>query len=194
MRLHHHRVAGGEIGEEAGKAVPRRKRAAADHEADAARHDPEVLFHLQRLVLALRLLPARRGGNLLHFGPRVGDGFEPAVLRVRPARLERHHERLARRVHHGVGEEEALPIDPVQDLDAHADPRFRPRLPPFAFGVADRREERVDIRLGIADAERKAERRHLAAHGADRARLVERERLADERVECGLAGLAAPSP
>ncbi len=189
MRLHHDGVAGREVGEEAGKAVPRRERAAADHESDAAGNDPEVLLHPDRLVLALRLLPPRRGRNLLHLGPRVRDRFESAVLRVRPARLERHHERLSGRVHHGVGEEEALLVDPVQDLHGDADPGVRSRLAPFALRRADRREQRVDVRLRIGDAQRDAERRHLAADRADGARLLERERLAEERVERGLAGL-----
>ena len=182
------------IGEEAGIAVPRRERAAADDEADAARHDPEVLLHAQRLVLALRLFPVRLGGNALHLVPRVGDGFEPAVLRVRPARLERHHERLAGRVHHGVGEEEARLVDPrriSRQTPTHAS---GPAFFHSSLRAADRGEQRVEIGLRIGDAERNAERRHLAADVADGAGLRQRKGLPRSASNAALPASAAPSP
>ena len=74
--------------------------------ADAARDDREVLVQPQRLALALRLLPARRAAACAHLLPRVGDRLEPAILRVRPAGLERHHEGLPGRVHDRVGDQE----------------------------------------------------------------------------------------
>ena len=143
MRLDDHRVAGGEAREQAGVAVPRRERAAADDEADAARHDAEVLFHPDRLVLALRLLPQRLRRHARQLVPRVRDGLEPAVLRVRAARLERHHERLPRRVHDGVGDLEARLVDPREDLDGTRRPTPPgPALRHWSSRPADRREQR----------------------------------------------------
>ncbi len=128
-------------------------------------------------------------GMLLHFVPRIRDRFEPAVLRVRAAGLERHHERLTCRVHHGVGKEETLPVDPIEDLRADAHPRLGTRLPPRALRRCDRCEQCFGIGLGIRDTQRKSVRRHLAANLPDRARLDKRERLVHERVERCLAGV-----
>ena len=75
----------------------------ADHEGHATGDGGEGLLHPQRLALA-GLLPdrgRRRAGHLL---VGVGQGFQRAVERVRTAGLERHHERLAAGVLHGVGE------------------------------------------------------------------------------------------
>ena len=73
VRLHHHRVAGGQAGEQPGVGVPGRERVAADHQPDPARHHRVRLLHHQRPPLALRLLPAR--------GRR-----HPGLLRVRVRR------------------------------------------------------------------------------------------------------------
>ena len=108
---------------------------------------------------------------------------------MRAARLERHQERLPGGVHHRVGDEEALLVDPVQDFEADADPGFGSRAAPAGRGLPDRREQRVEVGLRVRDAERETVRRALAADRADGARLVQRERLVAQRVEGGLAGL-----
>ena len=58
-----------------------------------------------------------------------------------------------------------------------------------ACGLGDAGEQRVEVRLRVRDAEVDAVGRALAADGADGARLRQRERLAEQRVEGRLAGL-----
>ena len=189
MRLHHHRVAGGEIGEQAGIAVPRRERAAADHEPDAARHDPVALFHPQRLALALRLFPqrllpecgaVRPTRTTTASSPRSCACGPPAWNAIMNAWPVVCITALAMRKLCWL-----IRCRISRQTPAHASGPAR-RQP--ASAVADRREQRVDVGLRVRDAERKAVRRALAADRADGARLVQRERLVAQRVEGGLAG------
>ena len=116
-------------------------------------------------------------------------GFEPAILRVRSRRLERHHERLARRVHDGVGDDEALLVDAVERLEAYADPRLGSRFPPARLCLAHRRQQRVGIGLRVRDAEVEPERRSLAARRRAAGLTGTGKRLAEQRVERRFAGI-----
>lgn len=187
VRLDQHRVAGGEGGEEAGIAVPRGERVAADEEGDAATGRDERLVQLQRVALALRLGPVGgvRGTDLLPVGVR--DGLQAAVLGVRAARLERHHEGLAARVHHGVGQLVGAGTDPRQDLQTDQGPDLRSRRPPGARAGLHRRKQDVRVGVRILDAELRPVRRDLAAGPAVGAGLPQVEPGVQDGVESGLA-------
>src|SRR5206468_1755136 len=123
------------------------------------------------------LLPQRLAGNAPHLVPRIRHRLEPTVLRMRSTRLERHHEGLARRVHHGVRHQCALPVDAMQDLETYADPRLGSRLAPGAFRLRDCREQRIEIDLRVRDAQRETVRRTFAPHPALSTRQIELEWL-----------------
>ena len=144
-RLHQHRVAGREAREQSRVAVPGRERRAADEQRDAARHDAVALEHPQRRPLALRLLPGRGRRDAAHRRQRERDRLEPAVLRVRPARLERHRERLARRVHHRVGDLVRPRVEPLEDLGAHRGPRLLAGVAPGRDRGRHGRQQGVDV-------------------------------------------------
>ncbi len=148
-----------------------------------------ALFHFQRLVLALRLFPVGARGNAPHLVPGVCDRLQSAVLRVRTAGLERHHERLSGRMHDRVRDLEAALVDAREDLEADADPRFWAGLAPRVFRGGDRRKQRFEIDARIGDAERDPIRRAFAADGADRSGEADRKRLVRQRVERGFAGV-----
>ena len=139
VRLDDHRVARDERGEDPGVGVPRREGVAPDDEGDAARDDPVVLLHPDRSGVALAvlagLLPHDRLGHPLLLDEPGGDGLDRPLLRVRPARLERHDEGLPRRVHDRVGHLERPLVDLVDDLDAHRGAHLR-------TGVTPRRHRR----------------------------------------------------
>ena len=176
VRLDDDGVAGDERGEDAGVGVPRRERVAADDERDAARHEAVVLLHPGRRRVALavtaRLLPEHRGGHALLLDEPGRDRLDRAVLRVRPTGLERHDERLARRVHDGVGDLEAALVDPVDDLDAHRGPHLRTGVPPRRHRRASGRETGVDVERRVGDPERRPVGRDLAAHEGAVGRLA----------------------
>ena len=113
---------------------------------------------------------------------------------MRAARLERHHERLPGRVHDGVGDLETALVDPRQDLQRHADPRFGARLAPRDVAHCDGLEQLVEVELGIGDAKRHAIGRNLAAHATRGTRQQQRKWLAQQSVEAALPASAAPSP
>ena len=112
MRLDYNRIAGGEARKKPGVTIPCGKRAAADDQRNTPWHDTKPLFHLERLVLSLRLLPLRACGDATHFVPSVRHRFKSAILRMRSARLKRHQECLARRMHDGIGDQETFLVDP----------------------------------------------------------------------------------
>lgn len=185
MRLDQHRVAGRQGGEQARIAVPRREGVAADHQGDAARHGREALAQLQRIALALRLGPRclLRGADLL--GVRIRHRLQAAVLGMRPARLERHHEGLTAGVHHGLGELMGARTDPGQDLQAHRRPRLGAGVPPDGERGAHGRQQDLRIRMRIGDAQLRSVRGDLAARPVVGAGLVELEPLAAQRLERG---------
>ena len=116
MRLHDHAIAGSKAGEQRRIAVPGRECGAADDERDAARHDaPGLVEHVDRL--ALRLFPIH-SRHAVHLVIGIGNRFQRALLRMRAASLKRHHESLARRMHHGIGDQEALLVDALDDFEA----------------------------------------------------------------------------
>ena len=164
MRLDDHRVAGGEAREHAGIGVPRREGGAADRHGDAARHDAPLLVHTQRLRPRPAAFPsAPLAGTLVISAIGVGNSLQRAVLRVRPTRLERHHERLAGCVLHGVGDGEALLVEAMNDLEAYAGARLDAGRRPAGACRPRRRHELIDGSRRIGDAERKAPRALLLA-------------------------------
>jgi hypothetical protein len=167
MWLDRDSVPRGEAREHSRVPIPRREGIAADDEPDAARHDAETLFHLERLVLALRLFPVRFLGHAPHLVPGVRDRFQRAILGVRAGGLEGHDERLPGRVHDRVRNLEALLVDAGDDLERDADPRFGTRLAPALLRLRDRREELIEIDLRISHAEQHAIRRDFATDRAD---------------------------
>ncbi|CFO06364.1 Uncharacterised protein [Bordetella pertussis] len=185
MRLDDDRVAGGQAGEQARIAVPGGEGRAADHQRDAARHHGEALFHLDGVVLALRLFPERHPGDARHFLPGIGHGLDAAVLRMRAAGLEG----LAGGVLHGVGHLEAAAVQALEDLQRHAHPGARPSPAPLLQGLGRCRDQRFGRDLRIGNTQFEAERRDLAPHGARGLRQIQRERLAAQRLERGLAVL-----
>ena len=198
MGLDDHRVAGGQRGEEAGVAVPGRERVAADDQRHAAGHDPVVLLHPDRLALG-RLLPDHRGRHALLLDERADDRLDGAVLGVRAAGLERHHERLPAGVHHGVRDLEGALVDRVHDLEAHRRTGERAGVPPGGHRRAGGGQRRVDVQPRVAHPQRRAVRRDLVAdHGAV-ARLAGQPAvvLGEVRLEGGLAlgrGVLAVDP
>src|SRR5438552_12074982 len=187
MWLDDDRVAGRQAREHARICVPGREGVAADHQADAPRHDAETLFHPERLVLALRLLPERARRNAPHFIVGVGDRFQRAILSMRTTGLERHYERLPTGVHHRIRHLEAALVDARENFQRYPDPRFRARLAPGHFSFGDCREQRVEIDARIGDAELETVRRCFRAHLADGAWQRHRKWLTEKCVECGLA-------
>ena len=130
--------------------------------------------------------PFGRAGHARHFVIGIGDGFQAAVLRMRAAGLERHHEGLAGRVHDRVRHQEALAVHALQDLEADADAVLDRGGGPAFAGALRGRDQRRGRRGRIGDAERHAVGRDLLAD-ALLGRLVELERLAEHRLEGGLA-------
>ena len=153
MRLDDDGVARGQAGEQAGIAVPGREGGAADHQRHAARHHGEVLFHADGIVLALRLFPDRDAGNARHFLPRVGHGLEAAVLCVRTAGLEGHHEALAGGVLHRVSDLEAQLVQARQDFHRHADPGARAGAAPLLQRLGRRGHQLGGGHARIGDAQ-----------------------------------------
>src|SRR5439155_26824658 len=96
---------------------------------------------------------------------------------MRPARLERHHEGLAGGVHNSVSDLETPFIEPGQNLQADAGPRFDSGIAPRGDGRFGGLEQDLQIRLGIRDAERLTVRRELSANAARGPGLVDLEWL-----------------
>ena len=198
MGLDDHRVAGGQRGEEAGVAVPGRERVAADDQRHAAGHDPVVLLHPDRPPLA-GFSQTTEAGTRSCSTSAADDRLDGAVLGVRAAGLERHHERLPAGVHHGVRDLEGALVDRVHDLEAHRRTGERAGVPPGGHRRAGGGQRRVDVQPRVAHPQRRAERRDLVAdHGAV-ARLAGQPAvvLGEVRLEGGLAlgrGVVAVDP
>ncbi len=189
MGLDQDRVAGGEGGEQARVAVPRGEGVAADHQGDAPADRGELLAQLQGVALALGLGPVGpSGGGAGLLRVRVRHGLQAAVLGVRAACLERHHERLAAGVHDGVGELVGAGGDPGEYLQADQGARLGPGVPPGAHPRAHGGEQHVDVRVRVLDAQLRAVRRDLAAGPAVRAGLVQLEAAVQQGLVRGEAG------
>ncbi|MGY4277199.1 hypothetical protein ACVILE_003379 [Streptomyces sp. M18.1] len=187
VRLDQDRVAGGEGGEQARVAVPRREGVAADHQADTARDRRELLGQRQRVALALRLGPLGRVGRAGLLRVRVRHGLQAAVLGVRAARLERHHERLPGGVHDRLGELHRAVRDPLQDLQADHRAGLRSRVPPRPLPGPHRGQQHVEVRVRVLHAQLDPVRGDLAADPAVGAGLAEVEAGAEQGVEGRLA-------
>eukprot|EP01022_Parablepharisma_sp_SALTPOND_P021539 TRINITY_DN427_c0_g2_i1.p1 TRINITY_DN427_c0_g2~~TRINITY_DN427_c0_g2_i1.p1 ORF type:complete len:1279 (+),score=502.02 TRINITY_DN427_c0_g2_i1:12957-16793(+) len=161
MRLDDDRIAGGQVGEQAGVAVPGREGAAADHQADTARHDAPGLLHHQRRMLALRFFPPGTGGDGAQLLPGAGDGFQRAVLRMRAAGLEGHHEGLAGSVLDRMGDLDTACVEARDDLQRHTGPDLRAGTAPAGCCQLHRRQQAIQIGARIADAQGKAIGRDL---------------------------------
>lgn len=187
VRLDQDRVAGGQGGEQARVAVPRREGVAADDQGDAARHGPERLGEHQWVPLALGLGPRRgvRGAGLLRVGVR--DRLQTAVLGVRAARLERHQIRLPGGVHHRVRELVRAVADPLEDLQADHRAHLRARVPPGPLTGPHRGQQHVHVRVRVRHAQLDAVRGDLAAHPVVGAGLAEVQPGAEQGVEGRLA-------
>src|SRR5262249_25939126 len=144
--------------------------------ADAAWHDAVRLLQAGRRVFA-RLLPGHFLRDPLHLVVGVGDSLQAAVLGVRPARLKRHHERLPCRVHNRLGDLEAPLVNPGKDFQANAHAGLDPGVAPGGDRGLGGLQQRVDVRLGVTDAQGHAVGRDLVADDARAAGLVDAERL-----------------
>jgi hypothetical protein len=164
MRLDDDAVARRQRREQAGIGVPGREGGAADNEGDAARDDFPALVELDRIALALRLLPAGglRNAALLRHG--VGDSLQGAILRMRAAGLEGHHEGLARGHRDRVGDEEGVPVQPLDDLQQHAGADLGGGILPAIACVDRGLHQRAWLGGRIGDAELRAEGRDLVAY------------------------------
>ena len=120
---------------------------------------------------------------------RDRDRLEPAVLGVRPARLERHREGLAGRVHDRVRDLVRARVQPVEDLDAHRRARLLAGVAPGGQRGLHGRQQGVDVRDGVADAELQPVGGPLLARPRRGGGLLEREPLAAVGLEGGRAGL-----
>ncbi len=121
----------------------------------------------------------------------VGDRLHPAVLRVRAAGLKGHDERLAGGVHDGVGDLEAAGVDPGQDLQADRGPDIGAGIPPRGHRRPHRVQHPVRVdQVGVADAQFQPVGGLLGPHRAGRTRQFERERVAQQRIEGGPAGVS----
>ena len=187
MRFDDHRIAGHQSGEQSWICVPGRKRAAADHQGDTATDDFEALFHHQRRVLALRLFPARCTRHRAHFAVRISDGFQPAVLRMRAAGLERHHPALPGGHHHRMGDFEARLVQSRERFEADAGSAFDAELLPRRHRGERSIDQRLRFAYRILDFERNAVRRMLAGQPADASRLIEFELASCMTQRCGFA-------
>jgi hypothetical protein len=107
---------------------------------------------------------------------------------MRPAGLERHQERLSRRVHDGVGDLEAGLVEARENFQTYPGPCLGAGLLPLVLRAPDRREQAVDVGLGVRHAHRHAERRFLAGDVAHGRGLRQRKALAEQRIERRLAG------
>src|SRR5262249_7417352 len=97
--------------------------------------------------------------------------------------LKRHHERLAGRELDRIGQLERVLTEPTQDLQADTGPGLWTGVAPRRHGRDRRRQQRVNVRVRVAHLQRYPERACLGGHPAGGARLVEREVVADIRLE-----------
>ena len=187
MRLHDHRIAGGQRGEQVRIGVPRGEGRAADHHRHAAARHFIVLGHRQRRVLSLRLFPMRICGDEAHLAVRVGHRFEAAVLRMRAARLESHHPALATGQHDGLREFEAALVQPSQDFETHTGASVDAKLAPGRHRRLAGCHQRVDVAHRVLDVDRDPVRRTVGASPAGHAGLAEVQPRAGQRRDRPLA-------
>ena len=145
-----------------------------------------ALVEQQRILLALRLDPARRFRHLGHRPPGIGQRFQPAILGMRAACLERHHEGLAGGVHHRVGQGRAQRIESLENLQAGAHARPRAGVTPAWQGLLLALQQFIRVVLIVGHAQFEAIGRALGARAADRLRPGQGEMPAQQCLELGL--------
>ena len=129
------------------------------------------------LALALRLRPAHLARDTRHLVIGIGDRFQRPILRVRACGLEGHHEGLSGRVHRRIGDQEALLVQAIDDLEAHADPVLDRGASPGLTRLHRGFDESIGVDGRIGNAERHAVGRDLTTDLL-RTALPEVERLA----------------
>src|SRR5690606_20969930 len=152
----------------------------------AAWNDGETLAHAQGVMFTLRLLPIRDFRHAGHLAPRVGNGFQTPILRVRAARLESHHEALSGGVLNGLSDLETTLVQALQNFQADAHPCLWPGFTPGVHGRGGALYQLIGRRLRITNIQVEPKRRTLARDRARAGMPLQREILALERFE-GLA-------
>jgi hypothetical protein len=110
-----------------------------------------------------------------------------AVLRVRAAGLEGHRRGLPSGVHDRLGDLGRARVEPGEDLEHHRRAGLDAGVAPGGDRGGHRREEHVDVRTRVGDPQLGTERRALGADPLQRARLLDREGLAQAGLEGGAA-------
>ena len=165
-------VAGGERREQARIGVPGGESATAYHHRRAASDDLIAFFHADRRILALGLFPQGGFGDTAHFVPSVSHCFQPAILRMRAARLESHHPALAGGVHHGVRQFEAAPVQTHEGFEQQAHPSFGAKFLPAVLRLACSGHQRLGLAHRIGDVQLHSIRRALRGDPLAGARLT----------------------
>lgn len=153
VRLDQHRIARREVGQNRRIGVPGGERGAGDDECGAERADPETLAQ-GHLRLAESLLPGHLSGHPGHGRPGRRYGFQAAVEGVGPASAARHGQALPGGVRGDRRELLATLVDPVQRLQAHAEPAFDAGVAQGGGGGRRAHERLVHRRRAVADIER----------------------------------------
>lgn len=133
------------------------------------------------------LFPISVGGNSAQLIPRIGHCFERAILCMRTACLKGHHESLPGRVHDAVADLETRLVQPGQYVEAYTCPRIGTGRAPLALSRPGCRQQRVDVRFRITNAEREPKGRALIANRLAGCRLIQIERPVQVSFEGGLA-------
>jgi hypothetical protein len=106
---------------------------------------------------------------------------------VRATGLERHHERLPGGELHRVGQLEDALVQPVEDLQADAEPGLRAGVAPTGQRRDGGGDQSVHVGVRVAHVQWDAEGALLRADQVGGAGLVEREVLAEVGAERGLS-------
>ena len=174
----HHRITRGQRSAQRGVGVPQGKRGAADHHADATRHQAVALVQAGNAIAPELALPVRGGRHILHGLVGVGECLQAAVQGVGTTAGKSHHIGLSGAVHGGVGVFKQLLTTALQDFQAHANPRFRCGRRPGGARRVDGRKEHLGVGPGVAHAERFPRvGRHFLPHPGHLSRLHKRKIL-----------------
>ena len=184
MRLDDHRIAGGKAGHHRRPRIPGGKTRAGEAHRDTARHQPVGLVEADRggPEVALPAGAARDPGHRL---PRVDQRLDAAVQRIHPAAGVAHVVALPGGMHDRERDFEDARVEAGYDFHQYADAGVGLGPGPARVDRGPRcGEQRIKIGLRVGDAERRLRiGRDLFAEPPDRAGLVEREVVAQMRLE-----------